>query len=109
MTKEHTPEEIKYRLSDLGVQIGNIAIDYITELEAENAVLKEKLKEHEIVGNEQFWKNVWSWKTKAIQLTKAKELLKWFVWYFKEGSPNLVSYKHKVKETEQFINNEVEK
>lgn len=30
---EHTSEEIKYRLSDLGVQIGNIAIEYITDLE----------------------------------------------------------------------------
>ena len=36
MTKEYTPEEIKYRLSDLGTQIGNIAIEYITELEKEN-------------------------------------------------------------------------
>lgn len=34
---------------------------------------------------------------------KAKELLKWFVWYFREGSPNLVPYKHKVEEAEQFI------
>lgn len=37
------------------------------------------------------------------QLTNAKELLKWFVWYFREGSPNLVPYKHKVKEAEQFL------
>ena len=37
------------------------------------------------------------------RLTKAKGLLKWFVWYFKEGSPNLVPYKHKVKEAEQFL------
>lgn len=36
-------------------------------------------------------------------LTNAKELLKWFVWYFKEGSSNLVPYKHKVKEVEQFL------
>ncbi len=37
------------------------------------------------------------------QITKAKELLKWFVWYFREGSPNLVPYKHKVAEAEQFL------
>ena len=43
------------------------------------------------------------------ELTEAKELLKWFVWYFREGSPNLVPYKHKVKEAEQFLNSEVEK
>ena len=36
-------------------------------------------------------------------LTNAKELLKWFVWYFKEDSSNLVPYKHKVKEVEQFL------
>ena len=41
--------------------------------------------------------------SKNQQLTKAKGLLKWFVWYFKEGSPNLVPYKHKVKEAEQFL------
>ena len=40
MTKEHTPEEIKYRLSDLGVQIGNIAIEYITALEAQIEKMK---------------------------------------------------------------------
>ena len=36
-------------------------------------------------------------------ITKAKDLLKWFVWYFREGSPNLVPYKHKVAETELFL------
>ena len=45
---KHTPEEIKYRLSDLGVQIGNIAIEYITELEKENAELKQA-KEGKVV------------------------------------------------------------
>ena len=48
MTKEHTPEEIKYRLSDLGVQIGNIAIEYIIDLEKENAELKEALKNDKV-------------------------------------------------------------
>lgn len=37
------------------------------------------------------------------QLTKAKELLEWFVWYFKEGRPNLVPYKDKLIEVEQFL------
>ena len=45
------------------------------ELEKENAELKKRLKEHEIVGNTQFWENVWLWKTKAEQLTKAKEII----------------------------------
>lgn len=43
MTKEHTSEEIKYRLSDLGVQIGNIAIEYISKLEKQNKELQEDL------------------------------------------------------------------
>ena len=51
----------------------------IADLEKENAELKERLKEHESIGNAQFWENVWSWKSKAEQLTKAKELLKQLV------------------------------
>lgn len=42
---KHTSEEIKYRLSDLGVQIGNIAIEYIAELEKENSDLRKQVKE----------------------------------------------------------------
>ena len=43
-------------------------------------------------------------------LNKAIDLIKWFVWYFREGSPNLVPYKHKVEEAEQFLKDcEVEK
>ena len=44
MTMQELSDEIKYRLSDLGVQIGNIAIEYITELEKENAELKADYK-----------------------------------------------------------------
>lgn len=33
----------------------------------------------------------------------AKKLLKWFVWYFREGGPNLVHYKDKLVEVEQFL------
>lgn len=51
-------------------------IGYVGKLEKENIELKERLKEHESVGDVQFWENVWSWKIKAIHLTKAKELLK---------------------------------
>ena len=49
--------------------------EHIEDLEKENAELKERLKEHESIGNAQFWENVWSWKSKAEQLTKAKNLL----------------------------------
>ena len=47
-------------------------------------------------------------KKRDEQLTKAKELLKWFVWYFREGNSNLVPYKHKVKDAEQFLNSKGE-
>ena len=47
----------------------------IAELEKENAELKERLKEHESTGDVQFWENVWSWKIKAIQLTKARKII----------------------------------
>ena len=44
-----------------------------------------------------------SYLKEVLKNKKAKELLKWFVWYFREGSPNLVPYKHKVAEAEQFL------
>ena len=49
-----------------------------------------------------------SYLKEVLKNKKAKELLKWFVWYFREGSTNLVPYKHKVAEAEQFLS-EVEK
>ena len=52
------------------------AIRRIVSLEKENAELKERLKEHEKVGNEQFWRNVWSWNKKAEQLEYAKTIIK---------------------------------
>jgi hypothetical protein len=42
MTKEHTPEEIKNRLSNIGEAIGNITLDYIANLEKENHLLGER-------------------------------------------------------------------
>lgn len=45
MRKEHTSKEIKYRLSDLGVQIGNIAIEYIANLEKQNNELQGENKQ----------------------------------------------------------------
>ena len=40
MTKKYTPEEIKNRLSNIGAIIGNIALDYITQLENKIADIK---------------------------------------------------------------------
>ena len=82
-----------------------ITLNGIAELEKENAELKAKLKEHESIGNAQFWENVWSWKTKADQLTKAKELLKeWLQTSEASGCDNI----NIVTDTEQFLS-EVEK
>lgn len=36
-------ENIKYRLSDLGVKVGELVLNYINELEKENEELKEKV------------------------------------------------------------------
>lgn len=41
---EHTSEEIKNRLSNIGEAIGSIALEYIVELEKEHEQLKEKNK-----------------------------------------------------------------
>jgi len=61
--------------------------------ELEGRLKAKEIEEHYCIPN-------------CSQLTKAKKLLKWFVYYFREGSPNLVPYKHKVTETEQFLKGE---
>lgn len=77
-----------------------------SELEKENASLKKELNEWKSEWQEQVQKATdeeYARTLQTIQLSKAKDLLKWFVWYFREGSPNLVPYKHKVEEAEQFL------
>ena len=86
---KHTPEEIKYRLSDLGVQIGNIAIEYIAELEKENAELRTRC-------NELF--------LQTMQLTNAKEIIKEFVeWANWQGNSKCPSFKSIQDKAEQFL------
>ena len=38
-------ENIKYKLSDIGKQVGELALEYISELEKENAELKAQIEE----------------------------------------------------------------
>jgi chaperonin cofactor prefoldin len=103
---KHTPEEIKYRLSDLGVQIGNIAIEYIGELEKENAELKKKKEEIEIMT--EFCKTCKQMHTD--QLTKAKKIIKKLYSHVFQGMDfmELIDYNIQKAEAEQFLS-EVEK
>jgi hypothetical protein len=94
-----TTKMIKAIANDSKVRIDRIVANY-EQLEKENAELKEKLN---------FSTQYYQGEKAKEQLTKAKEIIKWFVWYFREGGPNLVPYKHKVEEAEQFLNSEVEK
>lgn len=107
---KHTSEEIKYRLSDLGVQIGNIAIEYITELEKENAELKEKLNKIERKCKFNFvdlLHDVENESKQEDQLTNAKEIIKKLL-----SRLNRLTYTglncEECKEAEQFLK-EVEK
>ena len=80
-----------YSVSEIAYHRGMCCISALREnreLEKENAELKERLKEHESVGNAQFWANVWSWKTKAIQLANAREIIK----KFSEFANNEIEY-----------------
>ena len=56
MTKEELEkaEEIKNRLSNIGEAIGNIALEYIIELEKENTELKDMLEKLKTCENCKF-------------------------------------------------------
>ena len=103
---KHTSEEIKYRLSDLGVQIGNIAIEYIAELEKENAELKHTTatlrQEKDNVSMHAKAMEVVA-KTRSEQLTNAKEIIREFVeWATWQGS-NCPNFKSIQDKAEQFL------
>lgn len=72
----HTSEEIKYRLSDLGAQIGKIAIEYISDLEKENAELKAQLESERDLPAIAYMQGTENQKKKADkQLTYAKTII----------------------------------
>lgn len=97
MGKDEMKNKISMALKDPILQQGfEIICKENTELQNENAELKEqngKLLES-CAGATMMYEH----------LTKSKEFLKWFVWYFREGCPNHVPYKHNVEAVEQFLN-----
>ncbi len=58
------------------------------------------IKQKKNVGDLQFWENVWSWKTKAIHLTKAKEIIKKLMEFAEMDDRE---YEEEYKEAEQFL------
>lgn len=110
MTKDEMKNRISMSLKDPILQQGfEIICKNLLELEKENAELRKNNLSLRDAVDMQMYTNKANKEIADMQLTKSKELLKWFVWYFREGSLNLVPYKHKVKEAEQFLNNEVKK
>ena len=85
MTDEEK-KEIKYRLSNIGANVGELALEYLAELEEENEQLQEKLNIRSCQNCKHNNKscpsdgscvhyNKWE-EYKNPQLTKAKELIK---------------------------------
>lgn len=96
-------EELKEKLKEKLKTIADKDLSFVAKfdaLEKENAELKERLKEHESIGNAQFWRNVWSWKTEAEQLTKVKVALRKVVDYLGQFCSD---YLDCVIEAEQFL------
>ena len=91
---KHTSEEIKYRLSDLGAQIGNIAIEYITELEKENEELKNR--NQELLGSCEGATMMYK------DLCKAKEIIKKYL-SIGVGGKITQNYLDITKQVEQFL------
>lgn len=111
---KHTSEEIKNRLSNIGEAIGNIALDYIADLEKENSELKEKLERAERARD--YWKDSsFDWRHKCTsrrpfrvavkaqkQLTKAKEIISELLSSCFGYNSKTVNYEVKTK-AEQFL------
>ena len=87
MTDEEK-KEIKYRLSDIGAKVGELALEYIAELEEENEQLQEKLNirscqnckdNNKSCPNDGSCVHYSKWEGyKNLQLTRAKEIIKKF-------------------------------
>ena len=91
---KHAPEEIKNRLSNIGEAIGNIALDYITDLEKENAELKSGCG--------------MCYRKDKENLTKAKEIIKDLLGSENTSCEEEMFFEIRQK-AEQFLNGEVEK
>ena len=99
MTKEHTSEEIKYRLSDLGVQIGNIAIKYISYLEKQIEEKENTIHTLDVLHKEAVKK----YGDLNDQLAQAKEIIKKLMVF---AEADLREYEEEYKEAEQFLKEE---
>lgn len=76
MTNEKKAD-IKYRLSDIGEQVGKLALEYITELEKENEQLKVQVEQ---LSNDNYVLKT-SFITQNEQIEKMKRCfncVKWF-------------------------------
>lgn len=121
MGKDEMKNKISMALKDPILQQGfEIVCKENTELQNENAKLKQYIENmyanhcgncnRNILNTELKNRNQELLESCAgatmmyDHLTKTKEFLKWFVWYFREGCPNHVPYKHNVEAVEQFLN-----
>ena len=114
MTDEEK-NEIKYRLSDIGAKVGELALEYIAELEEENEQLQEKLNIRSCQNCKHNNKSCPSdgscvhyskWEGyKNPQLTRAKEIIKKLYSHVFQGMGfmEINDYNVQKAEAEQFL------
>lgn len=125
MTDEEK-KEIKYRLSDIGAKVGELALEYIAELEEENEQLQEKLNIRSCQNCKHNNKSCPSdgscvhynkWEGyKNLQLIKAKEIIKKFSEFVNDEvefdpehpQEHTDLWNELCEKAEEFLNSEVE-
>ena len=125
MTDEEK-KEIKYRLSDIGAKVGELALEYIAELEEENEQLQEKLNirscqnckhNNKSCPNDGSCVHYNKWEGyKNPQLIKAKEIIKKFSEFVNDEvefdpehpQEHTDLWNELCEKAEEFLNSEVE-
>lgn len=125
MTDEEK-KEIKYRLSDIGAKVGELALEYIAELEEENEQLQEKLNirscqnckhNNKSCPNDGSCVHYSKWEGyKNLQLTRAKEIIKKFSEFVNDEvefdpehpQEHTDLWNELCEKAEEFLNSEVE-